>query len=188
MNAGPKLRLFVGVELPAEVREAIEARAEALHGFVAFRWTPAANLHLTLAFLGWVEPGRVEEITERLAGAAADLVPFEVRVGGAGRFPERGKARVLWVGLDDAEGRLTVLADRLRRTLDVAPEGRPFRPHVTVGRARQPVRAELPVAEATGPAFVVDTITLFRSHLARPHPRYEPLARVPLGARRARIP
>ena len=191
MSSEPKLRLFVAVELPAEIKEAIAERVEPFRALEGFRWTPVDNLHLTVAFLGWVQPERVEEITARLAGAAADLVPFEARLGGAGGFPERGKARVLWVGFEDDGGELAALATGVRTALGelFPPDDRPFRPHVTVARARRrPQRVTAKAESHSGPAFRVDAITLFRSRLGGEHARYEALERWPLGAGPARIP
>jgi RNA 2',3'-cyclic 3'-phosphodiesterase len=193
MNAEPKkLRLFVAVELPVDVRQAIDELIEPLRGLEGFRWTPIENLHLTLAFLGWVapDPGVLDDMHRRLAGAAADLVPIEASIGGAGGFPERGKVRVVWVGFDDPDGHLAGLAHAVRDSLGdrFPPDERPFRAHITVARATRPVRMAIPATDATGPSFPVDAITLFRSRLGGAHARYEALATWPLGAQRARIP
>jgi 2'-5' RNA ligase len=192
MSAEPRLRLFVAVELPPDIKEAIAELTEPLRTLSGFRWTPVENLHLTLAFLGWVEREDVAEVTARLADAAADLVPFDGRLGGAGGFPERGKARVLWVGFADDGGELAALAARVRSSLGelFPPDDRPFRPHVTVARARgRPQRVDATTLAAADPsAFGVDAITLFRSRLGGEHARYEALERWPLGASPPRIP
>jgi RNA 2',3'-cyclic 3'-phosphodiesterase len=193
MSAEPKqLRLFVAVELPADVRQAIGRLIEPFRTLEGFRWTPLENLHLTLAFLGWVRPDPqvIDDIHRRLAGAAADLVPIEVRIGGAGGFPERGRVRVLWVGFDDPAGELADLANAVRVALGdrFPPDERPFRPHVTVARAKRPVRVAVPATDAVGPSFRADAITLFRSRLGGAHARYEALARWPMGAQPVRIP
>jgi RNA 2',3'-cyclic 3'-phosphodiesterase len=191
MSSEPRLRLFVAVELSEAIKHAIGELIEPLRAIEGFRWTPVENLHLTLAFLGWVHHERVQEVTARLAGAAADQVGFEARLGGAGGFPERGKARVLWVGFVDEAGELAALAAAVRRALGelFPPDERPFRPHVTVARARSgPQRVGATIGGPAGPAFGVDTITLFRSRLGGDHARYEVLERWPLGAQAARIP
>lgn len=191
MNAEPKRRLFVAVELPGAIRAAIDTMIDPLRSLEGFRWTPIENLHITLAFLGWVEAPTVDAFGERLADTAADVEPFEARLAGAGRFPERGKARVLWVGFEDPTESLAALADTVRASLHdlFDPEDRPFRPHVTVARARRPVSVRLPtVPDAPAPAFPVDAITLFRSYLGGEHARYEALERWPLGAQPSRIP
>jgi 2'-5' RNA ligase len=65
------------------------------------------------------------------------------------------------------------------------PEARPFRPHVTVARARQPARVaakalDIPPLDRD---VSIDAVTVFRSHLNSPHPRYEPIARLGLQGR-----
>ena len=83
-------------------------------------------------------------------------------------------------GSRPASAELDDLADRVRRGVaHRVAEDRPFRPHVTVARAKQPVRIPVGVLDVT-PLDVeveVDAVTLFRSHLGAPHPRYEAIAR-----------
>ena len=179
-------RLFVAVELPDEPRAAVVRAVETLHAPPGFRPIPDDQLHLTLVFLGAVEPARVAAIEERLVEVAAHAAPFETALTAFGAFPPRGAARVLWVGLCDDEGRLAGLAratdDGLRGL--VVTQERPFRAHVTVARARAPVRVPQAVLEtAVEPVrFEVGAVTLFRSHLGGRLPaRYEPLQRWHLG-------
>jgi 2'-5' RNA ligase len=191
MNGEPKRRLFVAVELPDAIRSAIEGMTEPLRSLEGFRWTPIENLHLTVAFLGWVEEPATGSIRDRVARAAAGVEPFEACLGVPGRFPERGKARVLWVGFEDPTDSLAALAAEVRTSIGqpFEPDDRPFRPHVTVARARRPVSMRLP--EPTDPPsipFPVDSITLFRTYLGGEHARYEALERWPLGAQPSRIP
>jgi 2'-5' RNA ligase len=172
------------VELAADTRTAIEVATAPLRMTIpGFRWVPAENLHLTLVFLGWVEADDVESIRGSLEAAVAPAAPFVARLGATGRFPERGKARVLWVGFTTAVAELTDLADRARAGVaDRVTDARPFRPHVTVARAKQPVRVG--AAAMSVPSFDnevrVGGVTLFRSHLVSPHPRYEAIARLGL--------
>jgi RNA 2',3'-cyclic 3'-phosphodiesterase len=181
----PKVRLFAAVELPADVRTAIEVATAPLRPTIAgFRWVPAENLHLTLVFLGWVHPDDVEPVRAVLGTAVAPAGPFTARLGAAGRFPDRGKARVLWVGFASGGDALTDLACRAREAVaDRVPDARPFRPHITIARAKQPVRltaASLGAVPSIGRDVVIEAVTLFRSHLGSPHPRYEPIARLGL--------
>jgi 2'-5' RNA ligase len=192
MNAEPKQRLFVGIELPDAARAMIEDLGRPLRGIDGLRWVPPENLHLTLAFLGWVDADARDGIDERLAAAAVDAAPFTAVVGSLGRFPDRGKARVVWVGLEDPSGALAQLARLVGDALEdlFEPETRPFRPHVTIARARRPVAIRMPdeAAPPTRTEVPVTALTLFRSHLGREHPRYEVLRRWGLGAQPAAIP
>ena len=184
MRDRPKVRLFAGVELPADVRTAIEVATAPLRTTIpGFRWVPHENLHLTLVFVGWVDPGDVDPLVAALGGSVAPAQPFTARLGGAGRFPDRGKVRVLWVGFDAGSDALADLAERARVGIaDRVTDARPFRPHVTVARARQPARVaagSLDIAPLDRDVSV-DAVTVFRSHLGSPHPRYEPTARLGL--------
>ena len=185
MSDPPKVRLFAGIELPADVRTAIEVATAPLRTRIpGFRWVPPENLHLTLVFLGWVQAGDVDQIRVAIETSVASAAPFTAKLGAAGRFPDRGRARVLWVGFEGGVEFLAGLADRARAAVaDRVTDGRPFRPHITVARARQPVRLTSDAFEAV-PSLerdvVVQDVTLFRSFLGSPHPRYEPIARLGL--------
>jgi RNA 2',3'-cyclic 3'-phosphodiesterase len=185
VSGPPKVRLFAGIELAAAARTAIEVATASLRTQVpGFRWVPAQNLHLTLVFLGWVEAHDVEPIRGALEAALRPAAPFTARLGGAGRFPDRGKARILWVGFELGAEALSDLADRAREGVaDRITDTRPFRPHITVARAKQPVRvaaSALAAVPSLDRDVGVDAMTLFRSYLGSPHPRYEAIARIGL--------
>ena len=117
--------------------------------------------------------------------AVARVEPFEIELGEAGRFPPRGRPRILWRGVGPA-GPLTALARRLEdaaRELGFRAEERPFRPHLTLARARRGERATLPAGDdplpAAGP-FRVERATLFRSVLHPSGARYTALDHFPL--------
>jgi 2'-5' RNA ligase len=180
------LRLFVAVEVPAQARVAIEAAvAPWRERFPRARWAPQENWHVTLKFLGQTWPRLRTWVEERVGEAAAACAPFDTRLTALGAFPERGKARVLWAGLDDADGRMTAVVGALDAALarEFAAETRAFSPHVTVARSDPPLA--LPEgfrgASLEPVPFRVEGVTLFRSHLQRPAPRYEPIARFSLG-------
>jgi 2'-5' RNA ligase len=130
--------------------------------------------------LGWVEAGDVDPIREGIETAVAPAASFTARLGPAGRFPDRGKARVLWVGFANGVDALAALADRARAAVaDRVTDDRPFRPHITVARARQPVRltSDAMAVPSLDNEVGLEGVTLFRSHLGSPHPRYEAIAR-----------
>lgn len=180
------MRLFVALALPDEVREEVGRRVAAeRRSLPAARWTPPENLHLTLVFLGQVEEGAVDVLERELAAACAPHPPLTLRIAGAGCFPPpppRGKARparVAWLGIEVEEGseRLAALqadaAAAAHRAADFPDEGRPFSPHLTLARPRQPWREEA-IATFTavfsppaGEAFVVDHARLVASELGR---------------------
>jgi len=121
---------------------------------------------------------------------AAAHPAFETRVVELGAFPSPRRARVLWVGLDDPDRRLAAIAASLDERLarDFPPEKRAFAAHLTVARFDPAVVVEDDVAGLTVESrpFAVDRVVLYRSHLRRPAPVYEPLATFGLGGEPSR--
>jgi RNA 2',3'-cyclic 3'-phosphodiesterase len=180
------LRLFIAFEIGDAARRAIEsATTQWRQRLETARWSPPANWHVTLKFLGSTWPRLGEKVSESSAEVASATAAFETGVNGFGGFPSASKARVLWVGLDDAGGSAAALVRRLDEALkpDFPVEKRAYHAHVTVARAEPPVVVpqELTMIGSIGPRFTVERIVLFRSHLRRPAPEYEPLQAFRLG-------
>lgn len=188
-------RLFVAVPVPDDVREAVRELLDPLRSgpFArSARWVHLDTLHLTLRFLGDVDPalaGRVPAaVHEALDGASA----FDVRLGGAGSFPPSGrKIRALWLGIlqgADELGGLARSLDAPLASLGWPPDDRPYRPHLTIARTDSTaVRESALVAQALQAAadgwetaFRATSAVLYRSFLGGGPPRHEPLAEVPL--------
>lgn len=180
------LRLFVAFDLPEEAARAVsDAIAPWRDAFPKARWVPESNRHVTLRFLGRTFPRLLGWVQERVVRAASETVPFDTRLTELGAFPAPGRARVLWVGLDDRAGRMAEVALGLDAALagEFRPETRAFTPHLTLARSDPPLA--LPTGFAEAPvrpvAFRIEQVTLYRSHLQRPAPWYEPLATFRLG-------
>jgi RNA 2',3'-cyclic 3'-phosphodiesterase len=183
------LRLFVAIRVSPEADEEVERVVAPLRStFPRARWVPNQNRHVTAKFLGQTWPRLLTWVEEHVEEAASSCRSFESRLTGLGAFPQRGRARVLWVGLDDRAGRMAEIAHALDAALlkEFKPETRAFAPHLTVARSDPPL--PLPEGYARTPiepvSFRVDRITLFRSHLRRPAPMYEPVGVFPLGKAR----
>ena len=178
------LRLFVAVEVPQEVRDALaEAVAPLRERFPKARWVPEGNQHLTLKFLGSTYPRLVEWVTSTVGEVASAQGAFETRLVGLGAFPNARRARVLWAGLDDAGSSLAAIAGALDEALarEFKIEKRAFTPHLTVARFEPRVAVDPIDVEFESEPFQIDRLVLFRSHLRRPAPVYEPLERFALG-------
>jgi 2'-5' RNA ligase len=152
-------------------------------------WERPEKLHLTLKFLGEIEQTHVPLLQAAAERAAMSLLPFVLSVEGAGAFPPRGPARVLWLGLKDATGSLALLQQRLEDESAVEGfprEARPFNPHVTIARLRRPTGARrlatLHEEKGFAPAqFSVRDLVVIRSELGPGGSRYTELSRHPLG-------
>jgi 2'-5' RNA ligase len=183
------LRLFVAIEIPDVAKAAVcEAFAPWRERFPDARWVPPESQHVTVKFLGSTWPRLAGWVPDRVAEVAAEHGAFSTRVLGVGAFPSVRRARVLWTGLDDRGGRIAELAQALDGALahEFKPENRAFRAHLTVARSDPAIALPDAFGETAleSEPFEVDHLVLFRSHLQRPAPRYEPLSRFPLGSPR----
>jgi 2'-5' RNA ligase len=183
--SGPErpLRLFVALELPAAVRDALEAFRAAAADPEVWRPVPREALHVTLAFLGPRPAGDLAAVERVLAAEAGGPAP-RLALDGALLLPPR-RARVLCADLSDPDGTLAALQARVSAGLAAAgvytPEKRPFRAHVTVARLRARARPPRAVDAAPKPLeFRGEALTLFVSRLHPHGARYEPLVRVNL--------
>jgi 2'-5' RNA ligase len=178
------VRAFVALELPPGLRLAIgDLQAQLRPRLGSIRLVRPEGAHLTLRFLGDTTPSQVEALRGPLSVAAAQCPACGVRVRGLGTFPDRGRPRVLWLGLELPEPLVVLQAacERAARAAGFARELRAFTPHLTLGRWRErDVHPELPPADL-GEARV-EALVLFRSELRTEGARYTPLARFPLGA------
>ncbi len=132
-----RARLFVGLELPAAVREALVGwRAPVLSALPALRPVAAEALHVTLCFLGGQAVAEIEQIAAACR-PVAELPEPELSIGEPAWLPRR-QPRVLAIRLADAGGRLGAVQAWLSGALEAgrwyAPEQRPFLAHVTVAR------------------------------------------------------
>ncbi len=184
------IRSFVAVPLGEELHRELDRllrRLQAAAPQGAVKWVPAANVHLTLKFLGDIQPDQVEPILTALRREVADLSPFSFAVEGFGCFPGIRRPRVLWAGVQETTGQLQALQERVERALNplgFPPEGRAFSPHLTLGRVREGARpAELRDISALIERIqvgrlgthTVTAIVLFRSDLRPTGSVYTPL-------------
>lgn len=143
------MRLFVAVHLTEDVRERLAAVQDRLRPTQAdVSWVKAANMHITLKFLGETAPKQVEGVRAALTNAAIAVAPFSIEVAGVGTFGGR-VPRIVWVGVRDGAQPLEALArtveERLAR-VGFPKEKRGFTAHFTLGRVRSPRNAESLVA------------------------------------------
>ena len=171
-------RLFVAVE-PSQACRALLARAQATIAErfprLRVRWQPAANLHLTLAFLGHVDDARVDACAERVDRVAGAHRPFDLTTTRLGAFPSPLRPSVLWLGVraDPADALAHLQRDVAAAFRDVRSDPKPFRPHLTLARVKglggtpRPELAEgLAQLPADQVAWRVAEIVLFESRLA----------------------
>jgi 2'-5' RNA ligase len=189
------VRLFVAAEIGealattvAELSRELQRRAGETARHAKVTWLPADRLHLTVRFIGEVDDARAAAIREALE-PPLNIAPFDLTLAGAGAFPKGGAPRVLWVGVVSGQDQLIAaeraISARLAR-LGIPEEERPYRPHLTLARVREPAglrtaRLLEGLTDRTLGTVRIDAITLFQSKLSPKGPTYTPLLRIPVG-------
>ena len=168
-------KLFAGIELDKRVREqcaSVAARLEA-QGLDA-RFEPAEKLHITLAFLGWVDYEQFESIGNALQTAADSAPPFTLTLDTIGAFPHERRPRIVWIGSRDQGAPYRRLAYGARTAFETL--GFSFDidavAHVTIARVKGG-RAHLPMLDVAPMQVHVTDIVLFESLPAGRTTRYE---------------
>ena len=183
------LRCFVAVLLPEQVRASLSAVCAELRGRTrGLSWVKADNLHLTLRFLGEVELAMLGYVRDAVTEAADAVSPFTLRLDGLGGFPPGRTPRVLWAGVSTGSDEMRALHGALETALaarGIPRESRPFHPHITLARARDPRGAGgLAGALGAGPPFGeirVAALHLMRSELDPRGARHTVLVDAPLA-------
>jgi 2'-5' RNA ligase len=183
-------RCFIAVELSREIAEGVRKIQTGLRERAeGVSWVRPEGIHLTLKFLGDVDPDRIDKIAGRAETSVKASKPFSIAVRGCGGFPNARHPRVIWIGVDDPNGALTGLQAKVEQGMEemgFAREERRYRPHLTIGRLRSGT-GKGGVAEALEAMKECDLGTmevrefcLFRSQLKPTGAEYTKLKVMPL--------
>jgi 2'-5' RNA ligase len=175
------LRLFIALPLPEALIGAIAGVQAAPF---AARWQSAAQLHLTLGFVGDVDERRADDLADALGAVTAP--PLALALSGVGRFASKGRVHSLWAGVSPA-GPVSELAARVAqaaRRADTPVEARRFIPHITLARLRASESEVAPWLAAHGglhsPPATIRRFGLYESVLGSDGASYSLLADYPL--------
>ena len=126
------MRLFTAIDIPPDVKAALEALVDRLRPLATLSWIPLEKLHITTKFIGEWPEEKLDELKVALASVKAPA-PVTIVIRGLGRLP-----RVLYAGVlpNDA---LTALAAATDQAVGIPAEDRAYRPHITLGRTRKQV-------------------------------------------------
>ena len=182
------MRAFIAIDLPKEIKDClgrIEERLEA--GGADVKWVAAANIHLTLKFLGEINEQAKQSVIQTIEDTAKDRNLFSIRLSSAGAFPDIKFPRVIWIGIDNGSAEVIKIAAGLEEKIEkigIPKETRGFTCHITLGRVKSGLN-RLKLAEKIEEInrelnekpleLLVGKITLFKSTLSPNGPVYEPL-------------
>jgi 2'-5' RNA ligase len=139
------LRSFVAIDLPEALRKALAEKSSILSSAIApraIRWVRLGGIHLTLKFLGDVNPTEMQSVHQVILETVPRFSPFSFSVGGFGCFPNIRRPRVIWVGVQERSGEMAALYEELEKAFAARGferEKRRFHPHLTLGRVRRGV-------------------------------------------------
>ena len=188
------MRVFVAVDVGDAVRReaarvvsALQMKLEAAKTPPRVAWVKPAALHVTIRFLGEVEPADVERITPLLA-PPIPLAPFEVQWRGIGTFPSNRHPRALWLGVTNGAAQLAAIEAEVSKRLTGAAvelDDRVLLPHLTLGRVKMAGAGLdwpkiLQSAEVKNATSFIDRVTLYQSKLSQYGPHYTELVSAPL--------
>jgi 2'-5' RNA ligase len=181
------MRSFVAVEVDEPIRMRLaELRDKGIMSGGAVRWVRPELMHITLKFLGEIDPATVPDVTQAIQNASEGMRPFEIEFKTLGFFPDARRPRVFWAGIEDKDKNLEILYRRLEtELLRLKFEGdrKGFHPHLTLARIKDRIRGGVQIGEEESAVFgsqTVGEVTLFKSELRPQGPRYTPLATVTL--------
>lgn len=158
---------------------------------------PEAPAHLTLRFLGEVEPRLAPPLEAALSAALRGVPSFSLEVRGVGAFPNETRPRIVWAGIAEGRSAVVELARRVGEALlpfGFPAETTPFVPHLTllcVRGAKDAARARQLLAEGREREFArleVDLVELVESVLSPSGARHARIAAFPLGPASPRGP
>lgn len=134
------MRTFIAIEMTAEIKAGMKELQDKLRTSGAdVAWTRPDGVHLTLKFLGEVDAATAESLGAALEDAVKGVAPFTLDVRGTGVFPTPKSPRVVWLGLEGGTETLAALYEKVEAVCEgfgFKREGRPFKPHVTLGRVK----------------------------------------------------
>ena len=185
------MRAFVAIEVPEPLKAELAAIQRRLKDAgVDASWSRPEGIHLTLKFLGEVREEQAPEILGALTLALTDATRFRLSLDGIGTFPNPAAARVVWLGITGEVGKLVALQATVEQSMVAAglePDGRPYTPHLTLGRIKRIRRREAwlkgldEFKNVKLPGFDVTAVGLIRSELRPAGAVYHELGNVALN-------
>jgi 2'-5' RNA ligase len=187
------IRVFLAIELSSGIRKNLSSLQQQLKATLPpINWVRPESIHLTLKFLGYVDPSLVSQLLSALEPIGEKHAPFSVAIQGLGVFPQVKHPRIFWVGLTGNTQALQELVfeiDVVLETMGFPPEEKTYHPHLTLARIKREnakvgsalIRTKALESDQHLGTLVVDGFTLFQSDLGSSGARYTSLWTVPFS-------
>lgn len=169
------IRCFIAIEIPEPIQEQLVRIQGTLRKQISkASWVKPGNIHLTLKFLGDVDPEDIESIGKAVEGVTKHHHSFSLHIGGVGAFPNLARPRVIWVGVKFGAERVSDLAQDINLALSTrgfSLDAKKFNPHLTIARLREKIDLKPYASQYRqynrihGAEMTVDTISLIQSRL-----------------------
>ncbi|GAF84965.1 unnamed protein product [marine sediment metagenome] len=172
------MRLFIAIELPAELKEYLKKLQNQLGGSDSAKMSLVKEFHLTLKFLGDVSEEKLDGIKSRLA--AVEFSAFSALLDEIGVFPDEKRPRVVWAGLEPKE-KIIELQQKVEEALKgLFPKDERFHPHLTLARVKfvkdkKEFSDKLKAISVDKKEFNISSLKLIKSTLTPEGPVYEEL-------------
>jgi 2'-5' RNA ligase len=184
------MRAFFAITLPEAITESLGALSQRLRlkGAKA-SWVPPQRMHLTLRFFGDITEEQCAGMIAAAVAPLAEVLAPEFLITGVGSFGRKGRPDVIWAGAQILAGDVEAIlraVDAAARAQGIEVENRPFRPHITLARIRDPRSAGALAAELGHEAgfaagqFTCHNVTLYQSRLTPSGPEYSIIKEFPL--------
>ncbi len=175
MSARGRTKLFVGIELDPRTRAAcVDVVARLQDGGLNARFEAPDKLHITLAFLGWVDADTISSIRDGLQSSAGVVAPFVLTLDKIGAFPSERNPHVVYVGAREQGAAFRSLAQTVRTAYENLgfTFGKAAVAHVTIARIKNN-HEHLPMLQISAMRLNVNALTLFESLPDARTTRYE---------------
>lgn len=166
------MRLFIGLDLPAEIKQALldyqsELRSLGVNG----SFKSQDNFHITLEFLGELDEDKIPALNEVLSKVASHYKPFDLNITGVGAFPSFKRPNTLWTAVKGCLNELNGLRNELHRELQTKGfklDDRQFKPHITIASRPKIDTIDFSVVQTKKLGeFMVAEVVLFESRAVR---------------------
>ena len=144
VESGKGIRCFIAISLPKNIKIELGNLIQNLQNNfksanTTISWVRPESIHLTLKFLGTIDPSQAEPIVLKLNEIATNTKPFSIVIEGLGVFPNFSHPRILWVGIKESAKEICHLqrsVEEKMSELGFTLEKKEFNAHFTLGRIK----------------------------------------------------